>query len=253
MKTIKQKDPRYPIKVVFNSGRYLQLVLQRKLKSGSCLRRSGCSIISEYEALQWLGRHDKDVMPTYLLAWHRKHTPQCVRGKLTMRGVNIGINHFGKGLCTTKFYKPEEITLDKVKKLLRAGCLIVFEHKAPHTFLLAYDNGKFWLLDKGKAKVANLPVLVARKNKTKTYGGMIAITPTKTKSSKGTTTSKATPKKQTTKTQSTTTKKKSIETIVKEVREGKWGDYPERKRRLIAAGYDYRKIQNIVNELEKKK
>ena len=75
-----------------------------------------------------------------------------------------------------KFYRPEQINLELVKKLLKAGCLIIFEHKAPHTFLLAYDDGKFWLLDKGKCKVANLPVLVKRKNRTKTYGGMIALT-----------------------------------------------------------------------------
>lgn len=176
MKITKQKDPRYPIKVTFSNKRWLQLVLQRKLKKGSCLRNSGCSIISEYEALQWLGKHRKEVMPTYLLEWHRKHTPQLIKGKLTMRGVEKGIAHFGKGLCTMKFYRPEQINLELVKKLLKAGCLIIFEHKAPHTFLLAYDDGKFWLLDKGKCKVANLPVLVKRKNRTKTYGGMIALT-----------------------------------------------------------------------------
>lgn len=48
-------------------------------------------------------------------------------------------------------------------------------------------------------------------------------------------------------------KKKSITTIAKEVIKGKWGDYPERKKRLEAAGYDYRKVQDKVNELLKKK
>lgn len=242
MKKTKQKDPRYPIKVTFSDGRWLQLVLQRKLKKGTCLRNSGCSIISEYEALQWLGRHDKDVMPSYLLKWHRKHTPKLIRGKLTMRGVEKGIAHFGKGLCTAKFYKPEQITLGLVKKLLRAGCLIVFEHKAPHTFLLAYDDGKYWLLDKGKAKVANLPVLVKRKNKTKTYGGMLALT------AKG----KAPAKKPTAPATKTTAKKRATEEVARAVINGKYGNGEERKKKLAAAGYDYREVQTIVNALAKR-
>lgn len=44
-------------------------------------------------------------------------------------------------------------------------------------------------------------------------------------------------------------KKKSITTIAKEVIDGKWGVYPERKQRLEKAGYDYDKVQNKVNEL----
>lgn len=37
--------------------------------------------------------------------------------------------------------------------------------------------------------------------------------------------------------------------IALEVIQGKWGNGSERKERLTAAGYDYRSIQNIVNEL----
>lgn len=43
--------------------------------------------------------------------------------------------------------------------------------------------------------------------------------------------------------------KKSNETIAKEVINGLWGNYPERKTKLEAAGYDYRTIQNLVNEM----
>ena len=45
--------------------------------------------------------------------------------------------------------------------------------------------------------------------------------------------------------------KKSDEDIAKEVIAGKWGNGRERKEKLIAAGYDYNKIQAIVNELMK--
>lgn len=42
--------------------------------------------------------------------------------------------------------------------------------------------------------------------------------------------------------------KKSNEQIAKEVIAGKWGNGPERKTRLKKAGYDYNKIQAIVNK-----
>lgn len=43
--------------------------------------------------------------------------------------------------------------------------------------------------------------------------------------------------------------KKSNTTIAKEVIAGKWGNGSDRKKRLIAAGYDYNKIQRIVTKL----
>ena len=45
--------------------------------------------------------------------------------------------------------------------------------------------------------------------------------------------------------------KKSDEDIAKEVIAGEWGNGRERKQRLTAAGYDYNKIQAIVNKLVK--
>jgi len=43
--------------------------------------------------------------------------------------------------------------------------------------------------------------------------------------------------------------KKSIEEVAKEVIAGKWGNNPERKKRLEAAGYDYATVQTEVNRL----
>lgn len=42
---------------------------------------------------------------------------------------------------------------------------------------------------------------------------------------------------------------KSVETIAKEVIQGKWGNGQERKDRLTKAGYDYSKVQAAVNKL----
>lgn len=47
-------------------------------------------------------------------------------------------------------------------------------------------------------------------------------------------------------------KKKSNETIAKEVLAGKWGSGKERKKKLKAAGYNYATVQKIVNKLCKK-
>lgn len=47
-------------------------------------------------------------------------------------------------------------------------------------------------------------------------------------------------------------KKKSVTTIAKEVINGKWGNGPDRKKKLEAAGYNYAAVQKKVNELTKK-
>ena len=42
---------------------------------------------------------------------------------------------------------------------------------------------------------------------------------------------------------------KSVDEIAKEVIAGKWGNYPERKDRLEAAGYNYETVQSAVNRM----
>ena len=49
-----------------------------------------------------------------------------------------------------------------------------------------------------------------------------------------------------------TTKKKSNQTIAKEVVAGKWGNGEARKKALTEAGYDYETIRKLVNKLLKK-
>lgn len=50
-------------------------------------------------------------------------------------------------------------------------------------------------------------------------------------------------------TTATTTKKKTNTDIALEVINGKWGNGATRKKKLTAAGYDYKVIQSIVNDL----
>ena len=47
------------------------------------------------------------------------------------------------------------------------------------------------------------------------------------------------------------TKKKTVEELAREVIAGKWGNGPDRKKKLAAAGYDYDAVQKKVNALLK--
>lgn len=47
----------------------------------------------------------------------------------------------------------------------------------------------------------------------------------------------------------TTSNKKSIDEVAKDVINGKYGNQPERQKRLEAEGYNYREVQNRVNEM----
>lgn len=60
-------------------------------------------------------------------------------------------------------------------------------------------------------------------------------------------------KNQNASTPSAPTKKKSVEELANEVIRGEWGSGEERKKRLNEAGYDYRAVQDKVNELLKPK
>jgi len=46
--------------------------------------------------------------------------------------------------------------------------------------------------------------------------------------------------------------KKTVQELVQEVLAGKWGDYPQRRQRLLAAGYPATEVQQAVNALKSK-
>lgn len=49
------------------------------------------------------------------------------------------------------------------------------------------------------------------------------------------------------------TSKKALDEVAKEVIDGKWGVQPDRQKRLESAGYNYQEVQNLVNDILKKK
>ena len=53
------------------------------------------------------------------------------------------------------------------------------------------------------------------------------------------------------KTESVAPARKSVNTLAREVIQGKWGNGEECKKRLSGAGYDYNAVQKRVNEMLK--
>lgn len=49
----------------------------------------------------------------------------------------------------------------------------------------------------------------------------------------------------------TTTSKKSVDEVAKEVIQGKYGNQPERQKKIEAEGYNYKEVQNKVNQIIK--
>ena len=76
---------------------------------------------------------------------------------------------------------------------------------------------------------------------TRTKGHTVIVTKADTKST-------LTPKPET-KPQTGGKAKKSVEAVAKEIIDGKWGNNPERKARLIKAGYNPMEVQAAVNKL----
>ena len=87
--------------------------------------------------------------------------------------------------------------------------------------------------------------------KSRSKNGYKATATSSTTTTKPSTTTTTKKPSSTTKKPTTSTKKKSVDEIAKEVIQGKWGVYPERKKKLEAAGYNYNEVQKRVDEMLK--
>ena len=177
MKIIKTKNKKYPIKITTTNGAAAIIPKQKKF-SNSFLRKHGCSIMAEYVALQLCGVKKlggKTLYPLHILNWHKKHTPKAVRAKVTLKGVAIGINKIGKRKCKAKYYSMPNSEI--MKKSMKAGAVVIMELGSPiHSITMVYDSGKYWRIDYGKCRKANVDKLAKKATKNSTYRGMIVIT-----------------------------------------------------------------------------
>lgn len=171
MKKLKTKNKKYPYKLILTNGAKILVPKQGEF-STPWLKHHGCSLVAEFIALQFIGVYRK--WPNYLLKWHKKHTPNDVEAKVTVRGVAKGINKIAKGKGKAVYHKT--LSEDQMRATLKAGNLIILEQKDPiHSIVLVYDNKKLYMISYGK--ITRTSVAKIRKTATSndTYRGMVVV------------------------------------------------------------------------------
>ena len=167
MKVIKTKEKKYPL-ILYYQDKKIKIPKQANF-SNTWLRTHGCSIMAEYIALQYLGKH---IWPVNLLKWHKQNTKTEVKAKVTLKGITKGINHFFKGRAKY-IHTP---TFEKVDNALKNNHIIIFEQKNPiHSIVIFRDNNINYMITYGKVIKINLKKIVKTKSSNKTYRGMIII------------------------------------------------------------------------------
>lgn len=176
MKIIKLNDKRYPIKVELATGERM-IIPEQKYFKNKFLRKHGCSLMAEYIALQYMGVKrigKKKLYPLHLLSWHKAHTKNAIKSKVTLKGVFAGLKKLGTGKATY----TRVPTAEKIKAALDAGYLVIMERGKPiHTITMVQEDGVNYLLDHGKRKEINVDKIAKRATKNETYRGMIVVRP----------------------------------------------------------------------------
>ncbi len=168
MKITKTKNKKYPFKVALSDGTVLKVPKQANFDN-AFLRCHGCSIMAEYMALQYLKKH---IWPITILRWHRKSDQEDIKSKVTLRGVEKGINHYKPGAAK---YDPEP-TAPKIRYYLRTGHVIILEQKDPiHSVFIFHDDGHNYMATYGKVKRINVDKISKTATANKTYRGMVIV------------------------------------------------------------------------------
>lgn len=168
MRIEKTKDKKYPLKVTLSDGTTLKVPKQSKFDN-TFLRCHGCSLMAEYLALQYIGKH---VYPLHLLQWHRAHDKEDVRAKVTVKGVAKGINHYKPGHARY----DSTPTLGEMEKALKLRDCIVFEQKNPiHTIFIFREGGLDYMITYGQVKKINLPKIIKTATANVNYKGMVIV------------------------------------------------------------------------------
>lgn len=173
MKTKERSDPKYPLMVILSDGSRLIIPKQQNF-SNNWLKKHGCSLMAEYIALQWLGIKK---YPIRLLSWHKKHTPDEIFAKVTVKGVAEGINKLSDG----KAVFTRTVTAEKISKALSEGCVVIFEQKNPiHTVIVFRDKDGTYFASNGSVKKTSATRMARTALTSTKYRGMITIYKEKT-------------------------------------------------------------------------
>jgi hypothetical protein len=178
MKKTKLKNPKYPLRIKLEDGTKIVLPRQSKFDD-PFLRKHGCSLMAEYEALQWLGVKK---YPIHLLKWHRENTPGNIFAKVTVKGVMKGINALAKGKGSAKYYTVTEsvdsfvLTRNRIKKALKDGKVVIFEQKDPiHTVLLLQEDNTIYILNHGTCRKITLDKQMEKLLTNTKYKGIVIV------------------------------------------------------------------------------
>ena len=164
----KTKNKKYPLKVTLSSGKVLKVPKQANF-SNSWLRCHGCSLMAEYLALQFLGKH---VWPIELLRWHRKHDKEDIRAKVTVKGVAKGINHYRVNRAVYETIPTET----KIKNALASGAVVILEQKNPiHSIFIFRDLGWDYMISYGKVTKISIARIAKTATTNKNYRGMVIV------------------------------------------------------------------------------
>lgn len=170
MKKIKTSDKKYPLKVVLNNGVKITIPKQSNFKN-NFLHKHGCSIMAEYVALQFVGIHK---WPIKLYKWHKKHTKNQIKSKVTLKGIKKGISSLGKKKCSAVYY--EKVTSDRISNAIKNGCCIIMEQKNPiHSIALLPDKKGIYKVSYGTVKKVTAKGIAKTATTNSTYRGMIVI------------------------------------------------------------------------------
>lgn len=181
MKKKKRKTRNYPLEVTLSNGTEIIIPRQSQFKN-EWLREHGCSLMTEYIALQYLGQHkikvngrNVGIYPVNLLKWHRVHTPEEVKAKVTVKGVAEGINELAGGKGRATYYKKADI--GKIRNALHEGDIVIVEEGNPiHSVILLPDKDGIYVADHGKVEKADVEKIVKKATKDRKYRGMVIVT-----------------------------------------------------------------------------
>ena len=166
-------DKKYPKLITLTDGTEILLPRQSKF-TDPWLKAHGCSLVAEFEALQWLGVPKAKHWPIYLEEWHRQNTPADVFAKVTVKGVSKGIDHYGKGKGTATY--SARVTAKRMQTALDLGALVIMERGNPiHTIVLIKDAGEYYLLNAGTYRKTTVAAQAKRAATSKRYRGMVIV------------------------------------------------------------------------------
>ncbi len=178
MKKKKRKSKNYPLEITLSTGEEIIIPRQSQFKN-DWLRKHGCSLMCEYIALQWLGvkkikvsGRKCGIYPVNLLKWHRKHTPDDIYAKVTVKGVSKGINELSKG--NAEYHK--KVNAEKMQEALDEGKIVIMEQKNPiHSIILLPDAEGIYEANHGNVKKVNVRRVAETATTSKRYRGMVVV------------------------------------------------------------------------------